>query len=185
MKDAVMSAGHTATGSFPALPSPEVLWKSSRSTMGPNSPTLWENLAQSMAKNAVLPKNSLSKPPAGSPGRHFPFPVGRTLTTMRTDYSQADARATALPGKGSARLSTPSLKATWQRVSLCIALLQKDTQLLWEPGFRKRAQDVKEAVCHFQRAKRRALLGGLCAGEQGQPLLDTQMPSHQILARSR
>lgn len=91
-----MSIGHTSIDSFPVLPSPDVLWKPSRSTkgpLGPNSPALLENLAQSVAKNIVLFKISLSKSPAVSPGRHFPFPVNRKLTKVCTDYSRMDAKA--------------------------------------------------------------------------------------------
>lgn len=135
-----MSIGHTAFGSFAVLPSPDVLWKPSRSTkgpLGPNSPALLENLAQPVAKNVVLFKISLSKRPAVSPGRHFPFPVNGKLTNVCTDYSRMDAKA-ALPRQRE-RLSFHiiSQKAeakTWQR-SLCNALLRKETQLLWELAF--------------------------------------------------
>ena len=55
-----------------------------RGLQGPNNPTFLENLAQSVAKNAVSTKMSSSKLSAVSPGRHLPSLVSWVLTTLVT-----------------------------------------------------------------------------------------------------
>lgn len=149
-----MSIGHTAIGSFPVLPSPDVLWKPSRSTkrpLGPNSPALLENLAQSVAKRMLfLFKISLSERPAVSPGRHFPFPVNGKLTNVCTDYSRMDAKACTPQAKGAPVFPYHLTKGRGEDLAkVCAMLCSGKKPASVGTGFRKQVQDVKEAVmCH-------------------------------------
>lgn len=175
-----MLIDHTAIDSFPVLPSPDVLWKPSRSTkgpLGPNSPALLENLAQSMAKNVVLFKISLSKLPAVSPGRHFPFLVNGKLTNMCTDYSRMDAKAYTPQAKKVPVFPYHLAKGRGKdlaKVSVqCFALERNPASV--GTGFRKQVQDVKEAVtCYSNTQGVKGCAGQHCAEERGQSLPDTQ-----------
>lgn len=133
-----------------------------RSPLGPNSPMLLENLAQSVAKNVVLSKMSQANCPQAA-GRHFQSLVSWALTTVSTDYSQEDAEATVFPWQRELPVFIHHFpkgtgKQTLGHGSLRNALFQKEIQPLWKSGFREQVQDVKEAVmCYFQRAKSEGL----------------------------
>lgn len=80
-----------------------------RDSLGPKSPMLSENLAQSVAKKAVLSKISWANCLQSAPAGISPFPVSWVLATLSSDYSQEDTKATALPRRRelAAYLRTP------------------------------------------------------------------------------
>lgn len=160
-----MSTGHAPVSSSPIyLPhmSPENHPGGPRGSLGPNSPMLSENLAQSVAKKAVLSKISWANCLQSAPAGNSPFLVSWVLATVSSDNSQEDAKATALPKQRdlAAYLRTPFPKrqrqrATWQRVSLSNALFRKDIQP-WENrafGSKYRMWRQLYVMCHFQHAK--------------------------------
>lgn len=184
-----MSIGHIAFGSFPVLPSPDVLWKPSRSTkrpLGPNSPALLENLAQSVAKRMLfLFKISLSKSPAVSPGRHFPFLVNGKLTNVCTDYSRMDAKACTPQAKGAPVFPYHLTKGRGEDLAKVCAMLCSGKKPSFCGNWLSEASTGCERGCNV--SLQHAGSEGLCwadgVEELGQPLSDTQTQSNQIPAR--
>lgn len=88
-----MSTGRTPIGSSPVLPSPDVLWKSSRRAMGPSSraqrPNAFGKCASVCGQECCFVQDLPSKLSAASPRRHFL--VSWVLTTVSTGYSQEES----------------------------------------------------------------------------------------------
>lgn len=184
-----MSTGRTPIGSSPVLPSPDVLWTSSRRAKGPSSraqrPNAFGKRASVCGQERCFVQDLPSKLSAASPRRHFPFLVSWVLTTVSTGYSQEDAKATALPRKGSCLSSSTISQEAEGRSHLAKGLSILETcpapMETWLSG----ARTGYGRSCVTSTWKQwRALLGSHCMDEQVQPLLDTQMLSNQTFTSS-